>query len=155
MDLPVSNGMDSTLVFVDRLTKMSHFIACSKFTTAPEFTWFFVSHIVKVHGLSDSIVSDRGSIFTSNFWSTLPSILKIDPRKSTMFHLQTDGQTVRIKVIRNGSPPLAIAQPDLLSLHSDILAILMSIYSADQILDPCSIQALKSSLQSTSKPNTN
>jgi len=43
---------------------------------------------------------------------------------------------VRIKVIRNGSPPLAIAQPALLSLHSDILAILISIYSADQILDP-------------------
>ena len=43
---------------------------------------------------------------------------------------------VRIKVIRNGSPPLAIALPALLSLHSDILAILISIYSADQILDP-------------------
>jgi len=44
-------------------------------------------------------------------------------------------ETVRIKVIRNGSLPLAIAQPDLFSLHSDILAIFVSIYSADQILD--------------------
>ena len=78
------------------MTKMSHFIPCLKSTTAPEFAQLFVSHIVRLHGLPDSIVSDRGSIFTSNFWSTLTSILKIDPRKSTAFHPQTDGQTERM-----------------------------------------------------------
>jgi len=95
-DLPVSNGKDSILVFVDRMTKMSHFIPCLKSTSAPEFARLFISYIVKLHGLPDSIVSDRGSIFTSNFWSTLTTILKIDPRKSTAFHPQTDGQTERM-----------------------------------------------------------
>jgi Reverse transcriptase (RNA-dependent DNA polymerase)/RNase H-like domain found in reverse transcriptase/Integrase zinc binding domain/Chromo (CHRromatin Organisation MOdifier) domain/Aspartyl protease len=95
-DLPLSNGMDSILVFVDRMTKMSHFVPCLKSTSAPEFARLFISHVVRLHGLSDSIVSDRGSIFTSNFWSTLASILKIDPRKSTAFHPQTDGQTERM-----------------------------------------------------------
>ena len=95
-DLPVSNGMDSILVFVDRMTKMSHFIRCLKSTTAPEFAKLFTSHIVRLHGLPDSIVSDRGTIFTSNFWTTLALILKIDPRKSTAFHPQTDGQTERM-----------------------------------------------------------
>jgi len=90
-DLPVSNGKASILVFVDRMTKMTHFILCSKSTSAPEFAQLFVSHIVRLHGLPDSIVSDRDSIFTSNFWSTLTSILKIDLRKSTAFHPQTDG----------------------------------------------------------------
>ena len=75
---------------------MTHFIPCSKSTTAPEFAQLFVSHIVRLPGLPDSIVSDRGSIFTSNFWSTLASILKIDPRKSTAFHSQTDRQTERM-----------------------------------------------------------
>ena len=75
---------------------MTHFILCSKSTTAPEFAQLFVSHIVRLHGLSDSIVSDHGSIFTSNFWSTLTAILKINPQKYTTFHLQTDGQTERI-----------------------------------------------------------
>ena len=61
---------------------------------------------------------------------------------------------ISIKVIRNGSLLLTIAQHDLLSLHSDILAILMSIYFADHILNSYySIQAIKSSLQFTSKPN--
>ena len=95
-DLPLSNGMDSVLVFVDRMTKMSHFIPCLKTTSAPEFGRLFVAHVVRLHGLPDSIVSDRGSIFTSNFWSTLASILQIDTRKSTAFHPQTDGQTERM-----------------------------------------------------------
>ena len=95
-DLPVSCGMDSVLVFVDRMTKMSHFIPCLKTTDAPEFAKLFVSHIVKLHGLPDTIISDRGSIFTSHFWSTLSSILGIDARKSTSFHPQTDGQTERM-----------------------------------------------------------
>jgi hypothetical protein len=88
--------MDSILVFVDRMTKMSHFIPCIKSTSAPDFAKFFVAHVVRLHGLPDSIVSDRGSIFTSHFWSTLSSILQIDPRKSTAFHPQTDGQTERM-----------------------------------------------------------
>ena len=96
MDLPVSNGMDSILMFVDRMTKMSHFIPCVKSTTAPEFAQLFISHIVQLHGLPNSIVLDRGSNFTSNFWSTLSNILKIDPRKSTAFHPQTDGPTERM-----------------------------------------------------------
>ena len=88
--------MDSVLIFVDRMTKMSHFIACLKTTSASDFARLFIAHIVRLHGLPDSIVSDRGSIFTSNFWSMLASILQIDPRKSTTFHPQTDGQTERM-----------------------------------------------------------
>ena len=95
-DLPVSCGMDSILVFVDRMTKMSHFIPCSKTLNAPEFAKLFVSHIVRLHGLPNTIISDRGSIFTSHFWSTLSSILGIDACKSTSFHPQTDGQTERM-----------------------------------------------------------
>ena len=78
-DLPVSNGMDSILVFVARMTKMGHFIPCLKSTSTLEFARLFIFYIVKLYGLPDSIVSDRSSIFKSNFWSTLTSILKIDP----------------------------------------------------------------------------
>ena len=95
-DLPASCGKDSVLVFVDRMTKMSHFIPCSKTLDAPNFAKLFVSHVVRLHGLPDTIISDRGSIFTSHFWSTLSSILGIDARKSTSFHPQTDGQTERM-----------------------------------------------------------
>ena len=83
-------------MFIDRMTKMAHFIGCSMTTDAPEFARLFISNIVRLHGLPDSIISDRGSIFTSHFWSIITSILKIDPRKSMAFHPQTDGQTERM-----------------------------------------------------------
>ena len=51
--------------------------------------------VVWHHGLPDSIVSDRGSLFTSKFWSSLCYFLGIKRRLSTAFHPQTDGQTER------------------------------------------------------------
>ena len=46
VDLPKSHGYDAILVFIDRLTKMSHFIPCAKTTTAPDFARMFLDHIV-------------------------------------------------------------------------------------------------------------
>src|SRR5213079_1188157 len=43
-----------------------------------------------------SIVSDRGSIFTSQFWKALSKSLDLKQRLSTSFHPQTDGQTERM-----------------------------------------------------------
>jgi transposase InsO family protein len=95
-DLPVSNGHDSLLVFVDRFTKMTHIIPCNKTTDAPAFARMFLDHVVRLHGLPDSLVSDRGSIFTSRFWKCLCQLLGIKGRLSTAFHPQTDGQTERM-----------------------------------------------------------
>ena len=50
---------------------------------------------MKDFGLPDSIVSDRGSVFTAKFWSSLCYHLKIKQKLSTAFHPQTDGQTER------------------------------------------------------------
>ncbi len=47
------------------------------------------------HGLPDSIVSDRGSVLTSKFWSSLCYLLGIKQRLSTAFYPQTDDQTER------------------------------------------------------------
>ena len=95
-DLPLSNNLDSILVFVDRLTKMTHLVPCRKTTTAPEFAQLFLESVVRLHGLPESIVSDRGSVFTSHFWKSLANSLGINPRFSTAFHPQTDGQTERM-----------------------------------------------------------
>src|SRR5499426_1565660 len=56
-------------------------------------------HIVRLHGLPDSIVSDRDSLFTSLFWKTLTENLGINRDMSTAFHPQTDGQTERMNQI--------------------------------------------------------
>jgi hypothetical protein len=95
-DLPPSKNFDAILVFVDRFTKMVHLIPCTKTTDAVQFARFFVDYVVRLHGLPESLVSDRGSIFTSHFWKSLSRILGIKGRLSTAFHPQTDGQTERM-----------------------------------------------------------
>ena len=65
VDLPVSNGYESLLVFVDRLTKMTHIVPCSKTATASDFARMFLDHIVRLHGIPKSLVSDRGTILLS------------------------------------------------------------------------------------------
>ena len=51
--------------------------------------------VVWHHGLSDSIITYRGSLFTSKFWFSLCYFLKIKRRLSTAFYPQTNSQTER------------------------------------------------------------
>jgi hypothetical protein len=99
VDLPLSNGFDSLLVFVDRFTKMLHLVPSSKTDTAPDFAGMFVNHVIRHHGIPDSLISDRGTLFTSQFWTALSKLLGIKHRLSTSFHPQTDGQTERLNQV--------------------------------------------------------
>ena len=98
--LPVSTdwkgeSYDSILVIVDRLTKMVHYEPVKVTIDTPGLAEVILDVVVRHHGLPDSIVSDRGSLFTSKFWSSLCYFLGIKRRLSTAFHPQTDGQTER------------------------------------------------------------
>ena len=89
------NSYDSILVIVDRLTKMVHYEPVKVTIDAPGLAEVIIDVVVRHHGLPDSIISDRGAIFTSKFWSSLYYFLSIKCRLSTAFHPQTDGQTKR------------------------------------------------------------
>jgi len=49
--------------------------------------------IVRLHGLPEEIVSDRGPQFASKFWHHLFELLGVDIRLSSAFDPETDGQT--------------------------------------------------------------
>jgi len=98
-DLPKSEGYDTILVVIDRLTKMSHFISCSKDLDARQFTNLFMKEIVRLHRLPHDIITDRGTIFTSDLWKETTGELGIERRLSTAFHPETDGQTGRTNAI--------------------------------------------------------
>ncbi|KAJ2930720.1 hypothetical protein H1R20_g6375, partial [Candolleomyces eurysporus] len=93
--LPKSFNYDSIFVVCDRLTRAAHFIPCVEEMSAPDLAWLFVDRIFRYHGLPDSIVSDRGSLFVSNFWIALTSRLDVKTRHSTAYHPRTDGLTER------------------------------------------------------------
>jgi len=65
--LPKSEGCSVILVIVDRLTKYAHFLPVKHPYTAATIAQLFMDHVVKLHGLPASIVSDRDSIFVSHF----------------------------------------------------------------------------------------
>jgi hypothetical protein len=95
-DLPLSKGFDSILVVVDQFSKEVEFIPCNKTTTALDTARLYLHNVWKNHGLPSSIVSDRGPQFASQVMRDLCKRLGIQPKLSTAFHPQTDGQTERM-----------------------------------------------------------
>jgi len=94
-DLPKSEVDDAILIVIDRLTKMAHFLPCTKEMDARQFSELFMREIFRLLGLPKDIITDRGSIFTSDLWQETTKQLGIERRLSTAFHPQTDGQTER------------------------------------------------------------
>ena len=89
------DSYDSILVIVNWLTKMIHYKSIKVIINAPGLTKVIIDVVMRHHSLSNSIVTDRESLFTSKFWSLLCCFLGIKRRLSTTFHPQTDGQTKR------------------------------------------------------------
>jgi hypothetical protein len=86
---------DAILVVVDAYTKYSIYIPCRKDIDASALAELLLERVFGIFGMPKNLVSDRGSIFTSKFWSTLCYCLGVKRRLSTAFHPQSDGQTER------------------------------------------------------------
>lgn len=91
--LPLSNGFDCIMVTVDRLTKERHYSACNTTMSAFDLGNIFVRDIYRLHGPPESIVSDRGPLFVSEFWKAICHRLQTTISLSTAYHPETDGQT--------------------------------------------------------------
>jgi hypothetical protein len=63
-DFPRVNGKSVILIVVDRFSKAAHFIPLGHPYTALLVARLFFDHIVKLHGIPSSIVSDRDLVFT-------------------------------------------------------------------------------------------
>ena len=89
-------GNDSICVFVDKLTKMVHFVPCREDLSAKQFAELYVDQIWRLHGLSKEFITDRDSRFTSAFWKGVTELIGTRHVMSSSFHPQTDGQTERV-----------------------------------------------------------
>jgi transposase InsO family protein len=94
-----SRGNDSIWVIVDRLSKVTHFIPVKTTLCSDQLAQLYVNNIVRLHGAPQTIVSDRGTQFTSKFWEHLQHAMGTNLRFSIAYHPQTDGQSERVNQI--------------------------------------------------------
>ena len=94
--LPLAQGYDAILVVCNWFSKMAHFIATTEKMLAEGLAKLFQDHIWKLHGLLESIISDRGVQFAVGMMRELNNLLEIQTKLLTAYYPQTDGQTERI-----------------------------------------------------------
>ncbi len=98
--LPVSTNLkgdtyDLIFVTINWLTKMADYKLVKVIIDILSFAEFVLVVLIRYHGLSNVIVSDWGSVFTSKFWSSLCYFFGIKQKLFISFYPQTDGQTER------------------------------------------------------------
>ena len=75
------------------MSKITHFVATTKGTSAEGLARLFRNNVWKLHGLPESIISDQGPQFAAELMKELNQMLGIETKLSTAFHSQTDKQT--------------------------------------------------------------
>ncbi|GKD87737.1 putative reverse transcriptase domain-containing protein [Tanacetum coccineum] len=107
-------GYDTIWVIVDRLTKSAHFLPIKKMDSMEKLTQLYLKEVVCRHGVPVSIISDRDSHFTSNFWRSLQKALGTNLDMNTAYCPQTDGQ----KLIRDTTEKIVQIKNHLLTARS-------------------------------------
>ncbi|WVZ17815.1 hypothetical protein V8G54_010797 [Vigna mungo] len=91
--LPKSKGFQAIFVVVDRLSKYGNFTFLKHPYTARKIAELFAKEIVRLHGIPQSIVSDRDPVFMNLFWQELFRLQGTTLKMSSSYHPETDGQT--------------------------------------------------------------
>ena len=89
-----SGGYDCIWIFVDKLTKMAHFIPAKKEgLTSEKLAHLFFDNIYRLHGLPHKIISDRDPRINNEFWQQLLKKAGARANMSTAGRPETDGQS--------------------------------------------------------------
>ncbi|CDJ62042.1 Similar to Transposon MAGGYgagandpolgenehomologues, related [Eimeria necatrix] len=95
-DFPLTTtGHNSFLVMVDSLSKMAHIVLAKKSFTAADTVELLADRLIRYHGFSEKLISDRDPPFQADLWQQLCH--RFNKRAmSSSYHPQSDGQTERV-----------------------------------------------------------
>jgi hypothetical protein len=71
----MTHKFDSILVIVDQLSKSAHFIPVNTNYKAQKYAEIYLAHVLCLHDILKTIISDRGSQFVTHFWQQLHASL--------------------------------------------------------------------------------
>ena len=86
---------DLILVTINYYIKIAYYLPTIIIINTEELADLFIENILTKYNTLKLIILDRGSLFTSQFWSELYKKLRIKRGLSMAFHPQTNGQTKR------------------------------------------------------------
>ncbi|MCO5587075.1 hypothetical protein L7F22_041021 [Adiantum nelumboides] len=93
-DLPrTQSGHDGIWTIIDRFNKQAYFVPVKKTIKLNHLARLFVAQIFRLHGMPETIVSNRDPRFTSLFWKAIWENIGTRLQFSSSFHPQTDGQS--------------------------------------------------------------
>ena len=93
--LPPVKGLDAILVIVDWYLRMAHFILSTEKQIAEQVWVDCWQGAWKLHGLPQEIITDRGTVFTSEWWESTMAKKQIDYRMTTAYYPQVNGKAER------------------------------------------------------------
>jgi hypothetical protein len=79
--------------------KSAYFILVHTRYKAKRYTEWYIEHILCLHGVPNTIISDQGAQFLARFWEQLHASLGTHLIHSLAYHLQTDGQTEHVNQV--------------------------------------------------------
>jgi transposase InsO family protein len=94
-----NNQYDSLMTITDKLTKMVTLILGRENWSATQWADAFFKHYYRRWGVPQKIITDRGKVFLSEFWTSIFKILRTQLLVTTAYHPQSDGQSERTNQI--------------------------------------------------------
>jgi hypothetical protein len=88
-------GYDAFLTITDKLTKFVILVPGRESWTAEEWAEAYFAKVFPIFGVPAAIISDRGSVFLSLFWTTVFKRMKTDCIATTAYNPRSDGQSER------------------------------------------------------------
>ncbi|MCO5564156.1 hypothetical protein L7F22_017812 [Adiantum nelumboides] len=89
--LRTQSGHDGIWTIIDRFSKQASFVPVKKTIKPDHLARLFVAQIFRLHGMPETIVSDKDPRFTSLFWKAIWENIGMRLQFSSSFHPQTDG----------------------------------------------------------------
>jgi len=91
--LPLVAGKDAILVVCNRLSKITYFVITTERISVEGLARLFKDNIWKLHGLPESVVSNRELQFAAELTKKLNRMLEIEMKLLIAFYSQINGQT--------------------------------------------------------------